>query len=102
MPTRATVRITARSCPPAASARTIGRVNAVATSWSVAVEAREPLYDADGELLIRRNNATDGETVLYLGATEVHLKTGKKWANRYYTAAGATIALCTNESGTRE
>ncbi|WP_323138224.1 MULTISPECIES: toxin C-terminal domain-containing protein [unclassified Streptomyces] len=58
------------------------------------------MYDADGELLIRRNNATDGETVLYLGATEVHLKTGKKWANRYYTAAGATIALRTNESGT--
>ncbi|AWW42152.1 polymorphic toxin-type HINT domain-containing protein [Streptomyces cadmiisoli] len=60
------------------------------------------LYDADGELLIRRDNATDGETVLYLGATEVHLKTGKKWANRYYTAAGATIALRTNETGSEK
>ncbi|MFD6987163.1 hypothetical protein ACFWAX_41965, partial [Streptomyces sp. NPDC059956] len=30
------------------------------------------LYDADGELLIRRN--TGGETVLYAGATEVHLE----------------------------
>ncbi|MFJ4964309.1 polymorphic toxin-type HINT domain-containing protein [Streptomyces sp. NPDC088729] len=60
------------------------------------------LYDADGQLLIRRDNATDGETVLYLGATEVHLKTGKKWANRYYTAAGATVALRTNESGTEK
>lgn len=58
------------------------------------------LYDADGELLIRRDNATNGETVLYLGATEVHLKSGKVWANRYYSAAGATIALRTNESGT--
>ncbi|MGW2471367.1 RHS repeat-associated core domain-containing protein [Streptomyces bauhiniae] len=57
------------------------------------------LYDADGQLLIRRDNAPSGETVLYLGATEVHLKTGKKWANRYYSAAGATIALRTNESG---
>lgn len=60
------------------------------------------LYDADGELLIRRDNATSGETVLYLGATEVHLKTGKKWANRYYQAAGVTIALRTNESGTEK
>ncbi|MFG2134991.1 RHS repeat-associated core domain-containing protein [Streptomyces sp. NPDC048751] len=60
------------------------------------------LYDADGQLLIRRDNATNGETVLYLGATELHLKTGKKWANRYYTAASATIALRTNESGTEK
>ncbi|MER6093401.1 polymorphic toxin-type HINT domain-containing protein [Streptomyces bluensis] len=60
------------------------------------------LYDADGELLIRRDNATDGETVLYLGATEVHLKTGKKWATRYYSAAGATIAVRSNETGTEK
>ncbi len=60
------------------------------------------VYDADGQLLIRRDNATDGETVLYLGATEVHLKTGKKWASRYYTAAGAAIALRTNETGTEK
>ncbi|MGK3944915.1 hypothetical protein [Streptomyces sp. RP5T] len=60
------------------------------------------LYDADGELLIRRDNAPSGETVLYLGNTEVHLTTGKKWANRYYQAAGATIALRTNESGTEK
>nr|WP_319668477.1 RHS repeat-associated core domain-containing protein [Streptomyces ipomoeae] len=64
-----------------------------------AATATSYLYDADGELLIRRDNATDGETVLYLGATEVHLKTGKKWANRYYSVAGATVALRTNESG---
>ncbi|MET8973814.1 putative adhesin [Streptomyces hydrogenans] len=60
------------------------------------------LYDADGALLIRRANGTTGETVLYLGATEVHLKGTKKWANRYYTAAGTTIALRTNETGTEK
>ncbi|WP_241845543.1 polymorphic toxin-type HINT domain-containing protein [Streptomyces sp. CB02261] len=60
------------------------------------------LYDADGELLIRRASGTSGETVLYLGATEVHLKGTKKWANRYYTAAGSTIALRTNETGTEK
>ncbi|MFB7454767.1 RHS repeat-associated core domain-containing protein [Streptomyces sp. NPDC056194] len=57
------------------------------------------LYDADGELLIRRASGTTGETVLYLGATEIHLKGTKKWANRYYTAAGTTIALRTTETG---
>ncbi|WP_330290788.1 RHS repeat domain-containing protein [Streptomyces sp. NBC_00576] len=60
------------------------------------------VYDADGSLLIRRNAA--GETVLYLGATEVHLdtstSTAKFWAQRYYTGAGSTIALRTNKSGT--
>ncbi|WP_437073140.1 polymorphic toxin-type HINT domain-containing protein [Streptomyces sp. enrichment culture] len=60
------------------------------------------IYGADGELLIRRDNAPDGETVLYLGATEVHQKTGQTWANRYYSAAGATIALRTNETGTEK
>ncbi|MFF4831563.1 RHS repeat-associated core domain-containing protein [Streptomyces sp. NPDC001315] len=60
------------------------------------------IYDADGNLLIRRN--TGGETVLYLGATEVHLdtstSTAKYWAQRYYTGAGSTIALRSNKSGT--
>uniref|UniRef100_A0AAU2A6N6 RHS repeat-associated core domain-containing protein n=1 Tax=Streptomyces sp. NBC_00093 TaxID=2975649 RepID=A0AAU2A6N6_9ACTN len=60
------------------------------------------VYDADGSLLIRRNAA--GETVLYLGATEVHLdtstSTAKIWAQRYYTGAGATIALRSNKTGT--
>ncbi|WP_405916770.1 RHS repeat-associated core domain-containing protein [Streptomyces sp. NBC_00728] len=55
------------------------------------------LYDADGSLLIRRDTASGGETVLYLGATEVHLRAGQKWANRYYTAAGSTIAVRTNQ-----
>ncbi|MFD9051731.1 RHS repeat domain-containing protein [Streptomyces zaomyceticus] len=60
------------------------------------------LYDADGQLLIRRASGTTGETVLYLGATEVHLKNTKKWANRYYSAADSTIALRTNETGTEK
>ncbi|WP_455359430.1 RHS repeat-associated core domain-containing protein [Streptomyces sp. SYSU K21746] len=56
------------------------------------------IYDADGELLIRRD--IGGETVLYTGTTEVHLKAGKKWANRYYTVADSVLAIRTNESGT--
>ncbi|MEV7660048.1 RHS repeat-associated core domain-containing protein [Streptomyces anulatus] len=64
--------------------------------------ATDYVYDADGELLIRRGNATSGETVLYLGDTEVHLKSGKRWANRYYSAAGSTIAIRSNETGTEK
>ncbi|UUU31892.1 RHS repeat-associated core domain-containing protein [Streptomyces sp. CA-210063] len=59
------------------------------------------VYDADGSLLIRRN--TGGETVLYLGATEVHLdasgSTAKYWAQRYYRGAGSIVALRSNKSG---
>ncbi|MEW2527649.1 polymorphic toxin-type HINT domain-containing protein [Streptomyces sp. NPDC047071] len=60
------------------------------------------LYDADGELLIRRAKG-DGDTVLYLGATEVRLTTkGTKktlTGTRYYTANGQTIAVRTGTSG---
>ncbi|MEU1017143.1 RHS repeat-associated core domain-containing protein [Streptomyces sp. NPDC005898] len=61
------------------------------------------LYDADGELLIRRAKG-DGDTVLYLGATEVRL-TAKGTAktlsgSRYYTANGQTIAVRTATAGT--
>lgn len=56
------------------------------------------LYDADGELLIRRD--TGGETVLYAGATEVHLEGTRKWANRYYTLGGQRVAVRSNETGT--
>ncbi|MGW0032504.1 RHS repeat-associated core domain-containing protein [Streptomyces sp. NPDC003314] len=58
------------------------------------------LYDADGNLLVRRN--ASGETVLYLGTTEVHLDgtTGKFWAQRYYGFDGNAIALRSNKSGT--
>ncbi|MGP2438474.1 RHS repeat-associated core domain-containing protein [Streptomyces sp. JW3] len=58
------------------------------------------VYDADGNLLIRRN--ASGETVLYLGTTEVHLDntTGKYWAQRYYGFDGNAVALRSNKSGT--
>ncbi|MFF1676264.1 RHS repeat-associated core domain-containing protein [Streptomyces sp. NPDC058256] len=60
------------------------------------------VYGADGNLLIRRN--TSGDTVLYLGSTEVHLDnssgTAKTWAQRYYGVAGSTVAMRTNKSGT--
>ncbi|MEV6057628.1 RHS repeat-associated core domain-containing protein [Streptomyces sp. NPDC052107] len=61
------------------------------------------LYDANGDLLIRRAKG-DGETILYLGAgTELHLTTKgtTKTASgtRYYTANGQTIAARTANSG---
>jgi RHS repeat-associated protein len=61
------------------------------------------LYDANGEILIRRA-VGDGDTVLYLGGTEVRLTakgTGKTLSGtRYYTAAGQTIAVRTATAGT--
>ncbi|WP_432106064.1 RHS repeat-associated core domain-containing protein [Streptomyces sp. bgisy091] len=61
------------------------------------------LYDADNELLIRRA-AGDGDTVLYLGATEVRLTvkgTSKALSGtRYYSAAGQTLAVRTATAGT--
>ncbi len=61
------------------------------------------LYDADGELLIRRTPG-DGDTVLYLGSTEVRLTvegtTKKVTGTRYYSAAGQTLAVRTATSGT--
>ncbi|MFD6530440.1 RHS repeat-associated core domain-containing protein [Streptomyces sp. NPDC060184] len=61
------------------------------------------LYDADGELLIRRATG-DGDTVLYLGSTEVRLTTKGSTktvtGTRYYSAAGQTIALRTATVGT--
>ncbi|MEU9341672.1 RHS repeat-associated core domain-containing protein [Streptomyces sp. NPDC048278] len=58
------------------------------------------VYDADGNLLVRRN--ASGETVLYLGTTEVHLDntTGKYWAQRYYGFDGNAVALRSNKTGT--
>ncbi|WP_316763687.1 RHS repeat-associated core domain-containing protein [Streptomyces herbicida] len=61
------------------------------------------LYDAGGELLIRRAKG-DGDTILYLGAgTELRLTTKgtTKTASgtRYYTANGQTIAVRTATSG---
>ncbi|WP_455712373.1 RHS repeat-associated core domain-containing protein [Streptomyces halstedii] len=63
------------------------------------------LYDADGELLIRRATG-DGDTVLYLGATEVRLTTKGTsktiTGTRYYSAAGQTVAVRTTTKGTTD
>lgn len=62
------------------------------------------LYDAGGELLIRRNTTGDGDTVLYLGGNEVRLTTQGATKSlsgtRYYSAAGQTIAVRTATAGT--
>ncbi|MFE7779237.1 polymorphic toxin-type HINT domain-containing protein [Streptomyces sp. NPDC057445] len=62
------------------------------------------LYDASGELLIRRPTTGDGDTILYLGGTEVRLTTkgtAKTLSGtRYYTAEGQTIAVRTATAGT--
>ncbi|MFF6960147.1 RHS repeat-associated core domain-containing protein [Streptomyces sp. NPDC008317] len=63
------------------------------------------LYDAGDNLLIRRASAGDGESVVYLGATEIHSKVsaGKTttWAVRTYTAGagGPAIAVRSTQSG---
>jgi RHS repeat-associated protein len=59
------------------------------------------LYDADGGLLIRRATATTGDSVIYLGSTEVHYNatTKKLSANRYYTVGGRTIAVRSATAG---
>ncbi|MFI2349362.1 polymorphic toxin-type HINT domain-containing protein [Streptomyces sp. NPDC019443] len=62
------------------------------------------LYDAHGELLIRRTTTGDGDTVLYLGGNEVRLTTKGTTktlsGTRYYSAAGQTIAVRTATVGT--
>jgi RHS repeat-associated protein len=74
---------------------------ATTQKWTITKQAQY-LYDADGTLLIRRAPA-DGETVLYLGSTEVHLTvsgtTKTLTGARYYTAAGQSIAVRTATSG---
>ncbi|MFD3514197.1 polymorphic toxin-type HINT domain-containing protein [Streptomyces sp. NPDC058657] len=61
------------------------------------------LYDASGELLIRRATSGDGDTVLYLGANELRLTTKGATktvtGTRYYSAAGQTVALRTATTG---
>ncbi|MGW6876907.1 RHS repeat-associated core domain-containing protein [Streptomyces xanthophaeus] len=60
--------------------------------------ATDYVYDAEGELLIRRDPA--GETILYTASTEVHLKGAKKWATRSYSVASTKVAVVSNASGT--
>ncbi|MER6695014.1 RHS repeat domain-containing protein, partial [Streptomyces minutiscleroticus] len=79
-----------------------GKLSRLTEDPNGAARATDYLYGADGNLLIRRNTSSAGETVLYLGATEVHLKAGKTWANRYYSHAGSTVALRSNETSTEK
>ncbi|WP_086771398.1 RHS repeat-associated core domain-containing protein [Streptomyces bobili] len=59
------------------------------------------IYDAAGTLLIR--NTENGERVLYVGSSELHLRAnGTTWAQRYYSAGGITAAFRSNESGTNK
>ncbi|WP_229848732.1 RHS repeat-associated core domain-containing protein [Streptomyces melanogenes] len=66
--------------------------------------ANSYLYDANGALLIRRATGGDGETVLYLGSTEVRLtvKGSAKSlaATRSYTAGEQVIAVRTVNAAT--
>ncbi|MFJ9826250.1 polymorphic toxin-type HINT domain-containing protein [Streptomyces sp. NPDC101160] len=71
-----------------------------------AAQGTSYLYDANGELLIRRPTTTDGDTILYLGGgNEVRLTvkdggvTKTLSGTRYYTAAGRTIAVRTAVKG---
>lgn len=50
-----------------------------------------------------RTDPTDGERVLYAGATELHLRAdGSTWAQRHYTSGDLTVAVRSNESGSNE
>lgn len=73
------------------------------TAGTKAAKGTSYLYDTTGQLLISRNTTGDGDTVLYLGATEIRLTTNGDTkalsATRYYTAAGQTIAVRTATSG---
>ncbi|MFI0940473.1 RHS repeat-associated core domain-containing protein [Streptomyces sp. NPDC021020] len=64
------------------------------------------LYDADDDLLVRHATSGDGESVLYLGATELHSRKGADgkattWGVRQYTegADGQVVAERTTEPG---
>jgi RHS repeat-associated protein len=80
-----------------------GLLDTVTTTSGSTTSTTKHVYDTDGNLLIRRD--TSGETVLYLGDTEVHLDTaapgGHVWAERYYTANGAAVAVRSNQTGSQ-
>ncbi|NLT55753.1 MAG: RHS repeat-associated core domain-containing protein [Actinomycetales bacterium] len=62
------------------------------------------VYDADGGLLIRRTTTGDGDTILYLGATEIRLAvkgTAKTLsAQRYYSHGDTVVAVRSATLGT--
>ncbi|MFJ6566348.1 RHS repeat-associated core domain-containing protein [Streptomyces sp. NPDC091292] len=72
-------------------------------STTEATATTDYLYDANGELLIRRAKG-DGDTILYLGGQEVRLTTKGTTktlsGTRYYVANGQTVAVRTATVGT--
>lgn len=81
---------------------TEGQLDSATVPDGTTTDTTDYLYDASGNLLIRRN--ASGETILYLdGITEVHLKqTGTSttsWAQRTYTLGGTAVAVRTNQPG---
>ncbi|NLT54280.1 MAG: RHS repeat-associated core domain-containing protein [Actinomycetales bacterium] len=78
--------------------------NAEPAKGTAAARNTSYVYDADGSLLIRRPTSGDGETVLYLGATEVRMtvKSGVTTVSgrRTYSFNGMTIGVRTATSGT--
>jgi RHS repeat-associated protein len=81
---------------------TEGRLDSATVPDGTTTDTTDYLYDASGNLLIRRE--ADGETVLYLdGITEVHLQqtgtTSTYWAQRTYTLGGTAVAVRTNQPG---
>lgn len=77
-----------------------GRLAKVTEDPSGTPRTTDYVYGADGNLLIRRDAA--GESVLYLGSTEVHVKAGKKWADRYYGIGESTVAMRSTQTGTAQ
>jgi len=82
-----------------------GRLKTVSEPAAGATPARSTsyLYDADGELLIRRPTSGDGVTVLYLGNTEVTMTqagaTTTLTGTRYYDYLGSRVAVRTGTKG---
>jgi RHS repeat-associated protein len=79
-----------------------GRLDTASVPGGSTTDTTNYLYDATGNLLVRRD--TSGETVLYLdGVTEVHLKKGTTgstfWAQRTYGLGGTSVALRTDKPG---
>ncbi|MFE3384742.1 RHS repeat-associated core domain-containing protein [Streptomyces anulatus] len=75
---------------PTGSAQTlVWDIEGKLTRLTEGTNTTDYLYDANGELFIRRGS---GETVLYLAGQELHYDVNSKkfTAKRYYTAGGAT------------
>jgi RHS repeat-associated protein len=67
-----------------------GALASVTTGPPGAATTTSFLYDADGSRMIRRD---PGSVTLYLEGQELQLAGGVVTAKRYYTAAGATVAV---------